>query len=502
MKTWIRTSFLLILAVLLAVLLRQHSGNVLIIAQPWRIEMSLTLAVLLLIGTFIVLYVVLRWISWLTNSPTRFRQWRGHRAQRKDRASLEQGWIGVLEGRTQEAEQQLSRLLGRTRATDTKVLAALALARSQHDGGRYAQRDETLEQARQAASGQPRLQEAVAVVRAELLLAQRQPQEALLLLRPVYDANPKAFNAMRLLLEAHWQLEQYPKVYELIRLLQRKGVLSPEEARPYLEKAVAQELAVADAAGFKPLWGDLKRDERLWPVIALEAANLQERIGQPREAAKILEAALAQSLGPQLLNAYSQCPAEEVARRVAKAEEWLKQAPDNADVLTTLGNLCLKGQLWGAGERYLQRSMALRNDVRIHALLGSLYDALGRTQEAMSHWRLAAGAAGALPVIKWNSVLPAADMRADPGSMDTVGAPKPTIIDAAPLAASAVAYLPEDDLPPAPEASLVSSADPTEDDLYFDSAPIPGVDMSQTSDRTDQSASLPASGPEDASRSN
>lgn len=488
-----RFSFLLILAVLLAVVLRQHSGNVLIIAQPWRIELSLTLAVLLLIAAFIVLHVLLRWASWLSNSPSRFRLWRGHRAQRKDRASLEQGWIGVLEGRSQEAEQQLARLLNRTRAAETKVLAALALARSQHDGGRHVQRDETLEQARLAAARHPRLQEAVAVVRAELLLDQQRGQEALALLQPVYDANPKAFNVMRLLLQAHWQLGNQPQVYEFARMLQRKGVLTAQEARPYIERAVVDRLAHTEPASFKGVWGDLKREERLWPLIALEAAKLQEGAGQPREAAKILEAALDQGMEAQLLNAYSQCSPEDVARRVAKAESWLKHSPNDADLLTALGNLCLKGQLWGAGERYLQRSMALRNDVRIHALLGTLYDRLGRAQDAMSHWRLAALAAGSLPVLHWNSVLPAADTRSDPGAPDALPDGAPRMSEApsdwvAPVAASAVGYLPEEHGydADAPAASGLASVEMSEDDLYFDSAPIPGIDLSQTSDRADR----------------
>ncbi|MCB5363335.1 tetratricopeptide repeat protein [Pusillimonas sp. CC-YST705] len=509
MSSWIRIIFLLILAVLLAVVLREHSGNVLIIAQPWRIELSLTLAVLLLIALFIVLHVLLQWISWLSSSPTRFRSWRGQRAQRKDRSSLEQGWIGVLEGRDQEAEQKLARLLARTRSSDTKVLAALALARSQHDNGRHAQRDETLEQARVAAAPQPKLQEAVAVVRAELLLDQQRADEALALLQPVYDANPKAFNALRLLLQAHWQLGNQAQVYECVRLLQRKGVLSAQEARPYIERAVTERLAQVDEAGFKSTWGDLKKEERLWPSIALGAAAFHERLAQPRDAAKILEAALNQELDPQLLSAYSQCPPDDVARRVAKAETWLKQSPNNADLLTALGNLCLKGQLWGAGERYLQRSMALRNDVRIHALLGTLYDRLGRSHEAMSHWRLAALAAGTLPVLHWDSVLPAADMRSDPGAPDALpdDAPRmsaPAQSWSAPEAASAVGYLPEEssyeeDVPRKPTSGspLVDTSD---DDLYFDSAPIPGIDLSQTSDRSDSATSAAGTSQDDISR--
>jgi len=521
MKTWGRAVVLLTLAVLLAVVLKQHGGNVIILAPPWRVELSLTLAVLLLVALFLLLHGLLRSIRWLAQGPQRVRQWRGQRAQRRDRASLEQGWIGVLEGRNQQAEQQLSRLLSRTRSPDTKVLAALALARSQHDDGRHTQRDDTLVQARAAAAGQTRLQEAVAVVHAELLLDQNQPPtqpaQALQLLQPVVEtrgaANPKALHATQLLLQAHWQLAHYPKVFELARLLQRKGAIKPVQARVYLEKAIAAQLAglstkeaAAAKAGFKTLWADLKREEKLWPAVALQAATLHAQHGEPDEAdktaGKILEAALSHTLDAHLLDAYSHCAAPAVAQRVARAEDWLKTSPDHVALLMALGTLCLRGQLWGAAERYLQRSLALADvqpqAARIHALLGSLYDNLGRSGQAMQHWRLAAGvdSASASPVRQ--TVLPAADTRDDPGSMDTVANPgrtTQTALPSVPLAASAADCVLADDPYNAQNehqaafaantaASHTPFAHDAGEDLYFDSAIIPGVDLSQTSDHT------------------
>ncbi|OYV42536.1 MAG: heme biosynthesis protein HemY, partial [Burkholderiales bacterium 21-58-4] len=193
-----------------------------------------------------------------------------------------------------------------------------------------------------------------------------------------------------------------------------------------------------------------------------------------------------------LLSAYSQCPPEQVARRLSKAEVWLKSKPNDSALLAMLGNLCLTGQLWGQGERYLLRSMKIRSDVRIHALLGNLYDRLGRSADAMKHWRLASGVAGVLPVLAANRALPAADTRGDPTLIAFANMPETDLLDTndsvVPQAASAAGYVPDEAEPVAVNRAAVDdglglkSVEPDFDE-YFDSAPIPGVDLSQTSDR-------------------
>lgn len=494
MKTWIWTGVLLVLAVALALVLREHSGNVLIIAQPWRIELSLTFAVLLLLATFVVLYVVLRLIAWLVSGPERFRSWRGLRAAKKEHELLESGWISVLEGRYTDAEQRLSKLLGRTKSANTRVLAGLALARASHHLGEYPRRDDALRLAREAAGNEVRLKEAYAAATAEMLLDQNRAEEALALLQPLHESNPRHSQAARLLLQAYRQLGNYERVFELARALSRRNVLDKTEAQALIEAAAAVRLSQADdAAAFKKLWGELKSDERTLPEIALAAAAFHEREGNFDTAGKVLEAALGVRLEGRLLNAYSQCPPDQVARRLAKGEVWLKSDPQNSDLLAALGNLCLTGQLWGPGERYLVRSMKIRSDVRIHALLGNLYDRLGREADAMKHWRLASGVAGVLPVLQMRTVLPAADTRADPTLIDVESMPMPAPIEVepfSPVAASAAGYIDDFGQPEtpaasrvAPDASTVPSAPDSDMDEYFDSAPIPGVDLSQTSDR-------------------
>ncbi|NYT61233.1 heme biosynthesis protein HemY [Alcaligenaceae bacterium] len=493
MRTWFWTLLVFVAAVGLALVLRDHSGNVLIVAQPWRIELSLTLAVLLALAIFVILYVLLRVLAWISGGPERFRSWRKLRAENRDYQLLENGWINVLEGRYTEAEKELAKLLGRSRSSSRRVLAGLASARAAHHLGEFARRDEALALAKESAGTDPRLHEAVATVAAEMYLDQNRPQDALVLLQPLQDASSRYFHATRLLLRAHRQLRNHDRVYELTRLLLRRGVIDKAEAMQLIETAASARLHAAGADGFKSIWGDLKSEERSLPDIALAGAAIQEAEGNYDEASKILEAAIAVSLEPRLLSAYAQCPPELVARRLSKAEEWLKAHPEDSSLLAALGNLCLIGQLWGQGEHYLVRSMNIRSDMRIHALLGNLYDRLGRPADAMKHWRLASGVAGVLPVLPVNRALPAADTRGDPTLIDVESLPEAHVVKqppVAPVAASAVGFTDYDSHEPVPVTVKPSSGNPpatsephTDFDQYFDSAPIPGVDLSQTSDR-------------------
>lgn len=494
MRTWFWTIAVFAAAVALALVLRDHSGNVVIVAQPWRVELSLTLAVLLLVGFFFLFHFILRVFSWVGERPERFRSWRNRRSVRRDQESLESGWINVLEGRYGNADKDFTRVLTRTRSDKRKVLAGLASAHANHHLGEYGQRDQALAMAKQAAGDDMRLREAWAIVAAEMYLDQNRPQDALILLQPLQDASSRYLHATRLLLRAHRQLHNHDRVYELTRLLLRRGVLEKPEALELIETSAAARLHSAGPQGFKAIWGDLRAEERSLPDIALAAASIQAAEGQHDEASRILEAAIAVQPDPRLLSTYSQCPPQYVSRRLAKAEEWLKRYPDNAALLAAMGNLCLTGQLWGPGELYLKRSMALRNDMRVHALLGNLYDRLGRRDEAMKHWRLAAGVAGVLPVLPASRYLPPADMRHDPTLIDVeipADSPTETVDMQPPMAASAADYVVEESLPDeaaapaaAPASDTVKSpeSDHGELDEFFDSAPIPGVDVTQTSD--------------------
>ena len=63
MKTWIWTCIVFVAAVALALVLRDHNGNVLIVAPPWHVSFSITFGVIALIAGFFGFYALLRLLS-------------------------------------------------------------------------------------------------------------------------------------------------------------------------------------------------------------------------------------------------------------------------------------------------------------------------------------------------------------------------------------------------------------------------------------------------------
>lgn len=496
MRTWFWTLLLAVIAVALAVVLRSHSGNVLLLVWPWRISMSLTLAVLLIVAAFVVLYVGLRLLAWLLAIPDRVRAWRGKRAQARDHELLERGWIGLLEGRYSHAEKDLTKLLEQTKVQTRRVLAALSAARAAHGLGEFDRRDRLLANAQEQAGTDPGLVEATATVSADMLLDQGRAERALAVLSPLADGGARHLHTMRLLLRAHTALGHDEQVFTLARGLLRRNALARTEGDQLIDAAGAARLRAGAASdAWRAIWKDLKAEERLLPEIALAGASAFEAAGEANEAAKVLEAAIAVKFNPALVAAYARCDAEQVSRRLAKAETWLQQRPTDPDLLTALGMLCLNGQLWGQAERYLLRSLSRRSDAQTHALLGSLYDRLDRPADAVRHWRLATAASMALPVLAADASLPAADIGSDPYRVDAeggyavglsdadadIGGDYPSLPPA--VAASASDYVLDPDARAskeqqaralAPEDAPVAGG--TSDfDEYFDSAPIPAA---------------------------
>ncbi|MFY9136924.1 heme biosynthesis HemY N-terminal domain-containing protein [Zwartia sp.] len=473
MRTWFWTLVLLTAAVVLAVVLRENTGHVLILVNDWRLQVSLAFAVVALVGFFVCVYVLLRVTSWLVAIPMRVRGWNSRRHVKRDQELLEQGWTELLEGRYSHAEKDLTKLFDRSTDSSRQVLAALSAARAAHALGEFGRRDHLIALAKEKASDDSSLKEAIATAAADLYLDQGLAAQALEALLPLQERSARHIHTLRLLLRAYRQLNRYDQVYALARTLNRRGALHETEARQIIETAAAARLRETTHDGkWHAFWKELKSDERTLTEVALAGAAAFEANGQLEEASRALEQAIPLSFDPRLLAAYSRSEPSQVKRRLEKAETWVQSRPNDAELLAAVGHLCLVGQIWGQAENYLSRSLSKRADARVHVLLGSLYDKLNRPQEAAAQWRLATALGTALPVLATDSFLPVADIASDPGVLHAEG----------------LSYLAESGFPanwdhdPHIENTGLKTADdipgdPARDnfDEYFDSAPVAGL---------------------------
>ena len=471
MRTWLWTLVLLTAAVVLAVVLRENTGHVLILVNDWRLQVSLAFAVVSLLVVFVCIHLLLRLTTWLTAIPTRVRGWNSRRHIKRDQDLLEQGWTELLEGRYSHAEKDLTKLFDRSKDASRQVLAALSAARAAHALGEFGRRDHLISLAKEKASDDSALKEAIATAAADLYLDQGLAAQALEALLPLQESGAKHVHTLRLLLRAYRQLNRHEQVFALARSLNRRGALPETEARQIIEAAAAARLReTTHTEKWHAFWKELKSEERTLTEVALAGAAAFEANGQLDDASRALEQAIPLSFDPRLLAAYARAEPSQVKRRLEKAETWVQSRPNDAELLASVGNLCLVGQIWGQAENYLSRSLSKRADARVHALLGSLYDKLNRPQEAAAQWRMATAVGAALPVLATDSFLPVADTTSDPGVLHAEG----------------LAYLSESGFPAnwdhentdnSLEQIRKAAQDPVRDNLdeFFDSAPVVGL---------------------------
>ena len=66
--------------------------------------------------------------------------------------------------------------------------------------------------------------------------------------------------------------------------------------------------------------------------------------------------------------------------------------PRDARLQYLAGMACLKRQLWGKAQSYLEASLAMQPTRAAHIALAQLFDGMGREQDATRHYRAAADA--------------------------------------------------------------------------------------------------------------
>jgi len=480
MRTWFWMLLLLTAAVVLAVGLRENTGHVLILVNDWRLQISLAFAVICLLGVFLLLHWMLGLTAWLTGIPERVKGWSSRRQVRRDQELLEQGWTELLEGRYSHAEKDLTKLFGRSKNSSRQVLAALSAARAAHALGEFERRDHLIALAKDKMPADGSLKDAIATAAADLYLDQGLAAQALGELLPMQESGARHVHSLRLLLRAYRQLNRHDQVYALARTLNRRGALPDSEARQVIEGAVAALLRdTAPAKDWQAVWKSLKADERTLPEVALAGASALEASGQLDEASRALEQAIPISFDPRLLAAYARAEPSQVGRRLEKAEAWVKTRPNDPNLLAAVGNLCLVGQIWGQAENYLSRSLAKRADARVHTLLGSLYDKLGRPAEAAAQWRMATAVSAALPVLAVDSFLPVADTTDDPGVLHAEGLSYlsdsgfPADWSKSADLGSDFGAAPDGELGRLPASHALAERENLEE--YFDSAPVSGL---------------------------
>ena len=377
---------LLVILVLVAVLVvREDPGQLLLRYRDYSVETTLAFAVVALIFAVVLIHFCLKLLRGLLRLPGSIHDHSLNRRYAKARRQLNQGLIDLAEGRFEQAENHLMRMV---EFSESPLVHYLAAARAAQLQGKHDARDNYLKAAHEA---NPDAELAIGVTQAELQLAHLQTEQALATLTHLHGVAPKHDYVTMLLARAHLELQDWRALAELLPDVRRKKLLRPARLRE-MELAGYRgllELARNDQQQFEAAWARIPKDLQADTSLLCYYFNHFAERGWSGAGA---EQALLKSLDNQwddcLIEVYGRFQARDANAQLARAEKWLDDYGHDEQLLLALGRIATRAKLWGKAQGYFEASIGARPTPAACLELAKLLEQqLKKPDEAVKYYR-------------------------------------------------------------------------------------------------------------------
>ena len=380
---------LLVIIILAAVLLVQNDpGFVLIKYADFSIETSLAFGIVAVIVAVVLLHIVWKIIRSLWRLPDSMKLQSQNRRFEKSRKLLNQGLIDLAEGRFEQAETNLIKLVD---YSESPFLHYLIAARAAQLQGKHDERDNYLKAAHEA---RPEAEIAIGVTQAELQLAHQQTEQALATLSHLRMIAPRHDYIAMLLARAYYELEDWQPLVELLPEVRKKKLI--KESRLKKMEAGAYEgmlssIAISgDAAALEKAWYKIPRAQQTEPRLLLHYFDLINKAGIKIDSAEnLLVKSLDSQWDDRLIDVYGRFNAGDANAQLKRSEKWLTDYSQNEILLLALGRICVRARLWGKAQGYLEASIGIRPTPACCLALAELFGKhLKENEKAVKYYQM------------------------------------------------------------------------------------------------------------------
>lgn len=386
MKRLFLVLIILLLSVAAALWFKENNGYALFTAGPWTLQMSLFVFVGGLVALWVAVNALWGLLQQLWYMPTGVRLWAGNRRRVKAREKLVGGLMLLAEGRNKEAEKAV---LQRADAVDMPVLSYLVAAIAAQRQGAWDTRDQYLTLAN---TGEKRAQIALCLLQAQLQMQAQQWEQAITKLSWVRERAPNNHHALKLLAESALAVQDWECLANLLPDLRMNRVLPDAELEDLEVRTAEARLRAASEQGpeqLEAIWRGFTRDQKRLPSLVARYARSLIRAGQAEQAERLLRNRLEKDWDARLLNAYAELDVKPAKEVFAVTERWLKDHPEDPDLLYAAGRQAMRSELWGSARSYLEAAASRTERPAILRVLGDLYDCLGEPGQARDSYRRA-----------------------------------------------------------------------------------------------------------------
>jgi len=394
--------FTMVLSAIGASMLMQDPGYVVINFRGYLVEMS--------VPALLAIFVLLLFSAWATikllRAPRKLGEAAGRYRSGRAGARLTRGVIEVAEGNFAKGERLLTKAAD---VSDAPLLNYLQAARAAHLLGQDERRDSWL---RKAYEHSPEAENAVLLTQAELQLDQEQYEQALATLRKIEDNSPNHGRALVLLGRLYFRLADWEHLAGLLPKLKKHGRIDADTLTRWTLRVHEESLDQAgDGDAVLAVWKNVARNHKTDIGLLEHYYQSLIRADMHDKAEKDIATDLRREWRAPLVRLYGIVDGKDPTRQLKKAESWLKNHGEDADLLLTTARLCLRNELWGKARSYLETVIAIRPTPEAYQEYGRLLSQLGEGDAAADAYRsgLSLIASSPLPAIPHLQARPEAD---------------------------------------------------------------------------------------------
>ncbi|MFC3095339.1 hypothetical protein DRW07_15890 [Alteromonas sediminis] len=372
---------LLLAAVLLAPIIVDDKGYVLIAMGNWTLESTVFASVFMLIVAFMVAYLAFKVLFVGTRSAGKVRNWLGGRSGRAKEAAFFNGLYALTLGNEDAAKQAFKKVKDTGYHGFHQVaLGQLALQANDPDKANY-----WFEQAKH--SGDKRCIRTTAVLMARFHLQNNEPEKALLCIDAYTD--DKEADVLKIRAAALAKTQQWDTLSQ--QLPKWKKPLGAEFEQVTTDIAAVQFSEIASKQGANQLklhWEQLPRHEKKNP--AYQEAFFAQLISQGmHEVAQqyLVSWYKGRDLPSSLLKVVRKLRLPNPAPTVGLLESAIKRSPEDPSLYATLGHVAYYCNDMALSERALAKAITLNETKEDLMLLADIYEQKQAYNEAMQAMR-------------------------------------------------------------------------------------------------------------------
>lgn len=380
----------LLASVWLGLQVAQHPGYLLVVYQPWMVQMPLwfaTLSLLLLLGLFYILITCLDRIGFLW---FRIKNWFAIRGEHRSHSKTQRGLTALIEGRWKKAESLLLAGVNQSLEPLTNYLNA---AKAAHELGAFERRDQYIQKAYHVA---PHATVAIGITQAELEYKQERFEQATATLRHLYQQSKRHPQVLRLLEKVYIRQADWKNLHAILPNMRRAKLLTSKEYEAFEKNLYCEMLNAATnqrLSDIRAIWKEVPRYLRKQPDVVCAYVKQLSRHAPitgtetTKEMEELIRQVLKHEWHPELANIYSSLTFTNVNRQLVIAGAWMKMYGQQPELLLMLGKFCTKLQLWGRAKDYFTKCLAIRPNADATLEYGRLLEKLGESDQATMLYR-------------------------------------------------------------------------------------------------------------------